>query len=202
MSWADALVAMADRALGGSPRAARDRHLVVMHLREGHAHLHLGPGLPDALRRYLACDAWVRPVLSRHGVATSVGRALRIVPTRTRLVVEERDRGCRVPGCGRHRRLEIHHVVPWSEGGPADTANLVALCPYHHRLYHRGLLGIAGNADDPGGLVFTDSQGRRLTGSGQPAPPPQLALGGNWTPPAGDRLDPRWVHFNEAVRNS
>ena len=65
-TWADALVAMAERSLGatGAPRARRDRHVVVVHLRADHegaaAHLYLGPALPDALRRLLGCDGWVR----------------------------------------------------------------------------------------------------------------------------------------------
>ncbi len=74
----------------------------------------------------------------------------------------------------------------------------MALCGPHHRLHHRGGLGIAGNADDPEGMVFTDPRDRRLTGAGRPAPPGELAIAGTWAHPSGERLDPRWVHFNEA----
>ena len=136
----------------------------------------------------------------------SVGRATRAVPSRTRIVVEERDRGCRVPGCARSRWLHVHHIRPWSEGGPTDTDNLVCLCAFHHRLHHRGGLGIEGDADDPDGLVFTDARGRPLAASGRPSPPhgpPQAAarrLGIPTNPydhPTGERLDDRWVCFNE-----
>ncbi|MDP9071155.1 MAG: HNH endonuclease, partial [Actinomycetota bacterium] len=68
----------------------------------------------------------------------------------------------------------------WEDGGRTDTANLVALCGPHHRLHHRGGLGIAGNADEPEGMVFTDPRGRRLTGAGRPAPPGQLRITGTW----------------------
>ncbi len=105
LTWADALVAMADRSLspGATDRPQGDRHLVVLHVRtdapEGpRAHLHLGAPLPDALRRLAACDGRVVPVWEAEGVALSVGRARRTVPERTRMVVEERDGGCRVPG--------------------------------------------------------------------------------------------------------
>ena len=66
-SWADSLVAMADACLGAGAtrRPHSDRHLVVVHLRgDGHGpsgHLHLGPPLPDALRRLVGCDTRVRP---------------------------------------------------------------------------------------------------------------------------------------------
>ncbi len=80
----------------------------------------------------------------------------------------------------------------------SDADNLVALCGRHHRLHHRGLLGIDGDADDPDGLVFSDVRGRRLTGSGRPAPPGQLRITGRWVHPAGERLHPRWVWFSEA----
>jgi len=202
-TWADALLNMADRSLGAAAatRPSEDRHLVVVHLRgdEQHpvANLHLGPPLPDALRRLLGCDGRVRPVREVCGVALSVGRTQRIVPERTRLVIEERDGCCRVPGCERSRWLQVHHVTHWEDGGATDTASLVALCGRHHRLHHLGKLGIAGNADDPDGMVFTDAKGRQLTGCGRPAPPDGVTFTGNWTHPSGERLDARWVHFNE-----
>ncbi len=150
----------------------------------------------------------MRAIVESPGKAASVGRAFRIVPERTRVVVEERDGACRVPGCDRSRWLQIHHVTHWEDGGPTDTANLVALCARHHRLHHRGELGITGDADDPEGLVFTDARGRRLTSCGRPAPPgPELPAAARqlhlkpatYLHPTGERLDNRWVHFREVV---
>ena len=63
VSWADALVSVAERSLAAEAlaRPHHDRHLVVVHVeRNGErtcGQLHLGPVLPDALRRQLACDA-------------------------------------------------------------------------------------------------------------------------------------------------
>jgi hypothetical protein len=201
VTWADAVVAVAERYLS-SDAAARpyaDRHLVLVHLDADSADsvssLHLGPFLPDALRRQVACDARARIVIRHGGVSVSVGRTQRIVPERTRVAIEHRDGGCRVPGCDRRRWLQVHHIAHWEDGGRTDTPNLVALCSRHHRLHHRGLLEISGDADDPDGLVFVDSGGRRLTGSGRPAPPRELALTATYTHPTGERLDPACVWF-------
>ena len=122
-SWADALVAMAEASLaaGAAARAHGDGHVVVVHLRaEDHgpaAQVHLGQGLPDARRRQLGCDARVRTLVEVGHKPLSVGRSFRIVAERTRMAVEDRDGGCRVPGCERARWLQIHHVVHWEDGG-------------------------------------------------------------------------------------
>ena len=212
VSWADALVAVADRSLapGASSRPHRDRHLVMLHVEaketEVCGHVHLGPGLPHGLRRFLSCDSRVRPVLEAGGQAVSVGRAFRTVPERTRVVIEDRDRGCRLPGCERARWLHVHHIEHWEDGGPSDTLNLVCLCSRHHRQHHLGKLGIKGNADEPAGLIFTDERGRVLAGSGPPTPPTgtlddtakRLRVPpGSWSHPTGETLDLRWVHFHE-----
>jgi len=211
VDWADALVAVADRSLGAASRPHRDRHLVLLHVGsetsgDAGGHLHLGPGLGDGLRLFVGCDARVRLVFEAGGRPISVGRAFRTVPDRTRLFVEERDRGCRVPGCDRSRWLHIHHVRHWEDGGGSDTPNLIALCHRHHRLHHLGRLGISGDADEPDGMSFTDERGRRLDSCGRPAPPRQpveLAAArfgipmGTWTHPTGERFDPDWIHFNE-----
>jgi hypothetical protein len=213
VSWADAFVAMAERSLGAGPaqRPSHDRHLVLLHVgTEGDGqtggHLHLGPALSDGLRRFVSCDTRVRPVIEEGGRPVSVGRAFRTVPDRTRIVIEDRDRGCRVPGCDRSRWLHVHHIVHWEDGGSSDTPNLLALCRRHHRLQHLGHLGISGNADDPGGVVFTDHRGRTLDICGRPVPPRQPVgaaarhLGiavGSWSHPSGEHLDLEAVYFNE-----
>ncbi len=204
VSWAGALVAMAEGSLAAEAvaRPHYDRHLVVIHVgaddeNKPNGHVHLGPALPDAMRRFLSCDAKAHV---QHDAATkplSVGRRARIVSNRTRLAIEERDGGCRVPGCDRTRWLHVHHIVHWEDGGATDTANLMALCSKHHRQHHRGQLGIEGDADDPSGIAFTDARGRPLASGGQPIPPTEPAPAGNWTHPSGERMDDECVVFSE-----
>ena len=199
VTWADALLAMADRPPAGcrligppcwstsAPDPTDNRR----------AHLHHGPALPDTLRRYLSCDTRIRPVWETDGRPVSVGRTQRTVPERTRIVIEDRDRGCRTPGCPRTRWLHIHHIVHWEDGGPTDTTNLIALCPHHHRAHHHGLLGITGNADQPHGIQFTDQHGRPLKPNAPPTPPgdppgqtaPRLGIQpGHYHHPTGEPL--------------
>ena len=202
VSWADAFVSVVETSLAAVAVAHphRDRTMVHLHVGTTGGHLHLGPGLSEGLRRDIGCDSRVRPVFEEAGKAVSVGRAFRTVPDRTRMVIEERDRGCRVPGCDRSRWLHVHHMTHWEDGGGTDTPNLICLCQHHHRLHHRGMLGITGDGDDPNGVVFTDHRGRRLASCGKAAPPGDTPPpAGNWTPPGGEPLD-RWaIYFNEPV---
>ena len=64
VSWADAFVAIAEKSLAAAAvdHPHRDRHLVLLHVRDTWGHLHLGPGLSESLRRYISCDSRVRAV--------------------------------------------------------------------------------------------------------------------------------------------
>lgn len=94
------------------------------------------------------------------GRVIGTGRATRTVNRRLRRALEHRDRCCVVPGCSATRGLHAHHLVHWEDGGLTEMANLVLLCPYHHRAHHRGLITITGPADQ---LTVTDDRGRLLT---------------------------------------
>ena len=82
------------------------------------------------------------PTFTADGKPVSVGRSQHQVPERTRRLVEQRDRKCRVPWCTQTRWLQVHHVVHDEHDGPTDTWNLIAICPADHRRHHRGQLGI------------------------------------------------------------
>jgi hypothetical protein len=73
-----------------------------------------------------------------------------------------------VPGCGATRGLHAHHLRHWQDGGATELDNLVLLCPYHHRLHHRGGITITGPADK---LVVTDTAGRPLSPGSLARPP-------------------------------
>jgi hypothetical protein len=82
------------------------------------------------------------------------------IPTAIRRQVLRRDHGrCRVPGCRGSKWLEIHHIIPRSQGGTHDAWNLLTLCGAHHRGHHEGKLLIRGRAPDE--LVFEHRGGAR-----------------------------------------
>ncbi|MFV8755294.1 HNH endonuclease [Nannocystaceae bacterium ST9] len=68
-----------------------------------------------------------------------------------------------MPGCGRSRHLQAHHVEAWAEGGETSISNLVLLCPGHHGLVHEGKLHVEVRA---GKLEFINAHGLPLA----PAP--------------------------------
>lgn len=152
--------------------------------------LHLGPVLPESERQYLTCDATCEVWFERNGEVIGRGRSTRTISRRLRRALEHRDRCCAVPGCGATRGLHAHHIRHWEDGGATELDNLVLLCPYHHRLHHKGLITITGPA---GRLVVTDEDGQTLhPGSlARPpsGPPPDVAP---YLGPTGERADWWW----------
>jgi hypothetical protein len=215
VSWADALVHLArvgldaldpDRA-GGGDRRPGERYLINVHLRAeepDRARIHLGSVLPAHLCREAACDALVRAWVTDQLGNVGLGRTARVVDPKLRTVVEHRDGGCRVPGCGATRWVVIHHIWHWEDNGPTETWNLVALCPEHHRAVHRGDLIITGNADLPGDLAVTNRHGRPLAGTppNPPGAPPDQAAGAAGLQPSyrarsGERASWYWLTWSE-----
>src|SRR5690242_11469041 len=98
--------------------------------------LDFGGTLSPAALRMLACDASVVPVvLGGAGQPLDVGRATRTVPDGLRRAVTARGRGC--ARCGRPPSwCEVHHLLPWEDGGETKLANLLMLCRVCHRLVH------------------------------------------------------------------
>ncbi|MDT5218072.1 MAG: hypothetical protein QOF15_177 [Mycobacterium sp.] len=174
---------------------------VVVHLdvEQRAGALHLGPALTDAERQYLTCDATYEVWFERHGDVIGAGRTTRQISRRLRRALEHRHPMCAVPGCGGTRGLHAHHIRHWEDGGPTELANLVLVCPYHHRLHHRGMITITGPADN---LTVADDDGRPLN-AGPLARPPNLP------PPAvppcpgptGERADWWWYQPFEPSRN-
>ncbi|MFV8176348.1 HNH endonuclease signature motif containing protein [Mycolicibacterium peregrinum] len=154
------------------------------------AALHLGPLLTGDERRYLLCDATCEAWFERQGQVIGTGRTTRTISRRLRRALEHRDRCCVVPGCGSTRGLHAHHIVHWEDGGPTELHNLVLVCPFHHRLHHRGGITITGPADR---LVVTDNTGKRLLGGSlarpPTTPPPDVPP---YPGPTGERADWWW----------
>ncbi len=199
---ADALVEVAERSLDAIESSdRRSRYRVNFHMQDnGDVTDSRSRPVTAAAADRITCNALVSPVKFINGVPVSVGRSQHIVPDRTRRLVEHRDTGCRVPGCESNRYIEVHHIIHWSKHGVTDTFNLICLCPKHHRLHHQGRLGITGNADLTDGVEFTDRYGNVITETvARPWPPgaPPPPIEGTYEHPLGERLDFRWLYFND-----
>ena len=161
---ADGLVEVARRSLStlaGTSRTALWR--IYVHLDTHGAFLGHTGRLPRHCADRLTCDGVLQPVWETDAVPVSVGRASRIVPARTRRLVLARDQGCRFPGCqvsGGH--VEVHHLVPWRNGGATDMDNLVTLCDFHHDRHHEGAFSMTGSPSRPGQLQFWDPHGNPI----------------------------------------
>jgi len=90
----------------------------------------------------LRCDASVsRIVFGPGSEVLDVGRKTRVIPAALRRAVVARDRHCVRRGCTRSPRwCDVHHLVPWSEGGETVIDNLCLLCRYHHSQLHLDLI--------------------------------------------------------------
>ncbi len=162
---ADGMVEVANRSLGAIESSSRvDKFRIYVHLDTEGGWISRGGRLPKHMVDRLTCDGVLQPVWETEGHPVNVGRAHRIVPRRTRRLVEARDRGCRYPGCstsGGH--VEVHHIRHWRDDGESNTWELVCLCAFHHDAHHRGEFAIAGDADEGDGLRFTGRGGWLLT---------------------------------------
>ena len=118
--------------------------------------------------RRMACDAAVVAMVhAKDGSMLNVGRRTRTIPPHIRRALEERDRGCRFPGCG-CGFTEAHHVKHWADGGETSLGNTLLLCRRHHRAVHEGRVKVSVNGD--GTVLFFTPKGRMLVDApGMPA---------------------------------
>src|SRR5262245_40099039 len=85
------------------------------------SHVGLPPGPAATASQTIASHVGLPP--------GSAAPASQTIPPRIRRLVWRRDHGCcRVPGCRAARYLEVHHVVPRSQGGDHDPSRLLLLC--------------------------------------------------------------------------
>ena len=121
--------------------------------------------------RRMACDAAVVAMgHARDGSVLNVGRRTRTIPPHIRRALEERDRGCRFPGCG-CRFTEAHHVKHWADGGETSLGNTVLLCRRHHHAVHEGRVKVSVGSD--GTVLFFTPKGRMLVDAPKPPGAPR-----------------------------
>jgi 5-methylcytosine-specific restriction endonuclease McrA len=89
----------------------------------------------DALQAIL-CNAITEVTAhSEEGTPMVYGRRQRTIPPGLRRAIIHRDRNtCAGDGCPSTHRLQVHHLIPWSQGGTTDPDNLITLCWYHHQI--------------------------------------------------------------------
>ena len=105
-------------------------------------HVEDGPAISPATAQMIACTAtWTWMLHDSAGKLLDVGRRRRRANAALRRAARERDTcRCRFPGC-ESRRVDLHHIQYWSNGGQTKLDNLISLCKYHHMLVHdRGYL--------------------------------------------------------------
>ena len=157
------------------------------------------PLSPAAARRLL-CDADVLTAIRhRTPFALDLGYSRRAANRKIRKALIARDRTCVAPGCERpHWMCEIHHIVPWAEGGRTDLDNLTLLCGRHHHIHHAeearktararraaGKCKASNTSDPPPGARAGPRESDRQPASDFPAAPPDQ-------PGTGERPPPRY----------
>jgi hypothetical protein len=138
-------------------------------------HVEDGPAISVTTAQMIACSAsWSWMLHDSAGKLLDLGRRRRRPNAALRRAARERDKcRCRFPGC-ESRRVDLHHIQYWSNGGRTKLDNLVSLCKYHHMLVHeRGYL-IAAARD--GTFTFYRPDGAAIPAS-PPLPQPDGRIG-------------------------
>ncbi len=107
-----------------------------------------GEALPQTVLERLMCMATVTGVVfDGKGQPIWVGRDRRL-PTEAQIkAIIARDRHCTGKDCtAGPERCEIHHIVPWEDGGLTDIDKMCLACPHcHHNIHDRGYIVIKTN---------------------------------------------------------
>lgn len=141
---------------------------------EAGVYLEAGPRVGKRALEGLLCDATLEVVaVFGQGQPMRYGRQTRSIPPSLRRAIIHRDGNrCAIDGCRSRNRLQVHHIIPWSQGGPTDPENLLTVCWYHHQVaIHRHNLS----------PYRHPAHGRWRLGSGSRDPP-----GGPTVPPPAD----------------
>ncbi|VEI12978.1 HNH endonuclease signature motif containing protein [Trueperella bialowiezensis] len=123
------------------------------------------PLVPSQLLTLLCGSRLSRQIFTPDGIVLDHGQATRLCTNGQRRAVIARDGTCRFPGCDHtHQASEIHHAIPWHQGGPTDIGNLIMLCWYHHQFVHQNDITIYRHEN---GVSFRDDAGYWYTERGR-----------------------------------
>lgn len=132
-------MALAELCAGDDPPPAHitvfvdAAHAAANDARAG-VYLQAGPTVGrDALDAILCDSVDCVIVDDEQGKPMHYGNSSRSIPPALRRAIIHRDRnGCVIDGS--RARLQVHHIVPRSEGGPTEPENLITLCWFHHHV--------------------------------------------------------------------
>ena len=101
--------------------------------------VNIGPIHPDEVESLL-CNATITgQIWNGPDQVLQQKRAHRLHTAAQRRAILARDKGCQAPGCPVPAAYcDIHHIKAWTNGGPTDEDNGIALCPFHHDALHQG----------------------------------------------------------------
>ena len=108
----------------------------------------------------LLCEADIEVLHTDGDIPLQLERVKRFPSSALRRVIHIRDGGCVFPGCRASPHIvDIHHVVPWNQGGATNVEQLASLCRSHHGITHsRGWR----METTPDGFRWTSPTGNRL----------------------------------------
>ena len=87
--------------------------------------------------RHLCSSGFTPLLFDDDGQGIDEGRDERFHTPKQRNLIAARDGGCIGFDCDRPPSWsEVHHIVPWSEGGTTSVEDGVLLCRFHHMLVH------------------------------------------------------------------
>ncbi len=134
-----------------------------------------GAPIPAEVAQRLACDGNITSVVvNSDGTALAVGRTSRHATPKQRRALAQQYRNCAIGDCDMpFERTEIHHIVPWEQGGATDLHNLLPVCSRHHHLIHSLRWRLVLHPDRS--VSIFDSDGKILIESPPPTRRPNAA---------------------------
>lgn len=159
-------IALAELCVSDEPPPAHisifiDTDTAVPAAGEAGIYLEAGPRVGRAALEAILCDSVHEVTVSAEdGTLMKYGRRSRSIPPSLRRAIIRRDGNrCAIAGCNSRHRLQVHHVVAWSDGGPTDPDNLITVCWHHHQVaIHR--LGLTPYRHPDHGQIWLRPQGR------------------------------------------
>jgi len=152
---ADAFVALLTNPARRGPGSTRHQLIAIADIERlrgdnptGVAEIVGGEALPQTVLERLICTAAVTGIVfDGKGQPLWVGRTHRHATEAQIKAIIARDRHCRGKHCtSGPERCEIHHIVPWEQGGRTDIDEMCLACPLcHHNIHDRGYTVIKTN---------------------------------------------------------